>query len=74
MKIKITWTIRGMHFEAVTNTISEAYEYVKAIVKAEKTSFPNTEETLSDCMVILAGFLNDGRSHKNHIFSIQKIQ
>lgn len=76
MKIKITWTIQGMDFEAIANTISEAYEFIKAIVKAKKDNFPNSDETLSECMVVLTGILCGGRdsSYTNLVFRIERIQ
>lgn len=74
MKIKVVWTIQGMDFEAVASTIAEAYEYIKAIVKAEKINFPDQEETLSQYMGILVGFQKDGTiEHHNHVFAIRKI-
>ena len=75
MKIKITYFVLGMEFEAVTHSIPECYEYVKAIVKTNKISFPNPDETLLEYMGILMEMKNNNRliSHKNHIFMIERI-
>lgn len=75
MKIKVTWTIQGMDFEAISDTIASAYEYIKAIVKKEELNFPNQEETLSEYMGILAS-IQRGKtlSHENHIFKIERIR
>lgn len=75
MKIKITWKIQGMEFDAVADTIAEAYEYVKAIIKAEKNrNFPNTDETLSEYMEILAKMKkHETIKHENHIFRVEVI-
>lgn len=75
MKIKITWIIQGMEFDAIADTVAEAYEYVKAIVKAEKSrNFPNTDETLSEYIGILAKMKNhETIKHENHIFRIEII-
>lgn len=75
MKIKVTWIIQGMEFDAIADTVAEAYEYVKAIVKAEKSrNFPNTDETLSEYIGILAKMKNgEIIKHENHIFRIEVI-
>lgn len=75
MKIKVTWIIQGMEFDAIADTVAEAYEYVKAIVKAEKSrNFPNTDETLSEYIGILAKMKNgETIKHENHIFRIEVI-
>ncbi|MFQ9484540.1 MAG: hypothetical protein ACLRWA_01405 [Lachnospira sp.] len=75
MRIKITWKIQGMEFDAVTDTIAEAYEYVKAIIKAEKNrNFPNTDETLSEYMEILVKMKkHETIKHENHIFRVEVI-
>ena len=75
MKIKVTWKIQGMEFSAISDTVAEAYEYVKAIVKAEKSrNFPNTDETLSEYSGILAKMKNhETITHENHIFRIEII-
>lgn len=75
MKIKVTWKIQGMEFGAISDTVAEAYEYVKAIVKAEKSrNFPNTDETLSEYIGILAKMKNhETIKHENHIFRIEII-
>ena len=75
MRIKITWKIQGMEFDAVADTIAEAYEYVKAIIKAEKNrNFPNTDETLSEYMEILVKMKkHETIKHDNHIFRVEVI-
>jgi hypothetical protein len=75
MRIKITWKIQGMEFDAVADTIAEAYEYVKAIIKAEKNrNFPNTDETLSEYMEILVKMKkHETIKHENHIFRVEVI-
>ena len=74
MKFKITYKVCGMGFEAIADTISEAYEYAKAIIEAEKLSFPRQEETLSEYMDLLVQIKNGWTdAHINHIFRIEKI-
>lgn len=75
MRIKITRKIQGMEFDAVADTIAEAYEYVKAIIKAEKNrNFPNTDETLSEYMEILVKMKkHETIKHENHIFRVEVI-
>lgn len=74
MKIQITYYVCGVSFEAVAGTISTAYEYIQAIVKANQISFPNQEEALSEYMTILADMKNGAAlAHKNHIFAIERI-
>lgn len=64
-----------MEFSAISDTVAEAYEYVKAIVKAEKSrNFPNTDETLSEYIGILAKMKNhETIKNENHIFRIEII-
>lgn len=75
MRIKITWKIQGMEFDVVADTIAEAYEYVKVIIKAEKNrNFPNTDETLSEYMEILVKMKkHETIKHENHIFRVEVI-
>lgn len=73
MKVKITYKVHGMNFEARADTISEAYEYVKAIIKANPASYVGQEEALSNYMIILSDFqTGNSVSHENHIFKIEK--
>lgn len=74
-KIKITYTVCGMDFKAETSSISEAYEYLKAIVKREKISFPNQEVTLSEYMNILVRMKNgELLKYENHIFALETVR
>lgn len=72
--IKITYTVCGMDFTAETSNISEAYEYLKAIVKRENINFPDQEGTLSEYMKILVDKMRNGGSHSNHIFKIEVVE
>ncbi len=73
MKVKITYKVRGMNFEASADNIAKAYEYVKAIIMANELSFPQQQEALSNYMVLLSGIETGERiSHENHIFKIEK--
>ena len=75
MKIEVTYKVNAPHFAAVCDSIAEAYECVKAIVKRESAAFPNTEETLSEYIVVLANI--DSRitiSHENHLFKIFRLE
>ncbi len=75
IKIKITYTVCGMDFTAEANTISEAYEYLKAIVQNECISFPDSEETLSEYMTDLVKMKNgDLLKYENHFFTFEAIQ
>lgn len=53
MKIEVTYKVNGAHFAAVCDSIAEAYECVKAIVKHEPAEFPEPEKTLSQYMKYL---------------------
>ncbi len=73
MKVKITYKVGGMNFEAVADNIANAYEYIKAIIWANELNFPRQAETLSNYMVLLADMEKaNGISHENHIFKIEK--
>lgn len=74
-KIKITYTVCGMDFTAETSNISEAYEYLKAIVKKENINFPDQEGTLSEYMNNLVRMQNGKLfKHENHIFALETVQ
>ncbi len=75
MKIRITYTVYGMDFIAETSAISEAYEYLKAIVEKELITFPDREGTLSEYMINLVKMKNgDLIKYENYIFTIEAIQ
>lgn len=75
MKIKITYKVCGMTFEAIANNIYEAYKYVEAIIKANAVNFPCQEETLSEYMCYLADMKNgETIKHSNYIFSMEIIR
>lgn len=44
MYFKITYKVNGMEFVANTPYVSEAYDMVKAIIKAEKLMFPDQKK------------------------------
>lgn len=72
--IKITYKVCSVEFEAKVNSISEAYKYIQAIIEANKSSFPNNQEFLSEYMCYLVKMKNNEmKSHENHIFKIEKI-
>ncbi len=61
-------------FGTLANNISEAYEYIKAIINNEKTTFPNQDETLLNYMEILVNFKCNGKLfHDGPIIGIEKI-
>lgn len=74
MKIEVTYKVNGVCFSVVCDSVAEAYECVKAIVKRESAAFPNTEETLSEYIVVLAN-IDSGItiSHENHLFKIFRV-
>ena len=75
MKIKITYKVCGMNFEAIANNVCEAYKYVEAIIKANAINFPRQEETLSEYMCYLADMKNgETIKHSNHIFGMEIIR
>lgn len=53
MKFKITYFVAGMTFEAIAYGVSDAFDYVKAIVKSERNMFPNQREALDNYFAIL---------------------
>ncbi len=74
-KVRITYTVCGMDFTAEVSTVSEAYEYIKAIVVKERINFPDREETLSGYMDVLVKIKNGSRlRHENHIFVLETVQ
>lgn len=74
-KIKITYPVCGMNFKAETSNISEAYEYIKAIVKRENVTFPDQEGTLSEYMNDLVRMKNgELLKHENHIFTFETVR
>lgn len=74
-KLKITYTVCGMDFKAETSNISEAYEFIKAIVKKEHINFPDQEGTLSEYMNNLVRMQNgDLLKHETHIFALETVQ
>lgn len=70
-KIKITYTVCGMDFKAKTSTISEAYEFLKAIVKKEHINYPDQEGTLSEYMNSLVKMQNGDLLN---IFALETVQ
>lgn len=74
-KIKITYTVCGMDFKAETSNISEAYEFIKAIVKKEHINYPDQEGTLSEYMNNLVRMQNgELLKHETHIFALEAVQ
>ena len=75
MKIKITYKVCGVEFSATATCVSEAYEYLQAIIKANAINFPRQEETLSEYMCYLVDMKN-GKTikHSNHIFDMEIIR
>ena len=54
MKFTVTYKVNGVQFSATCDSVAEAYECVKAIVKRESAAFPRAEETLSGYIELLA--------------------
>lgn len=75
MKYRITYKVfNSVEFYAEADTISQAYEYIKAIVDDKKIIFPNREETLSEYMNILSRMsAGENMGYSNHVFSISVI-
>ena len=53
MKFKITYFVHGMIFEAIAYGVTDAFDYVKAIIKAEKLMYPNQQEAFDDYFEII---------------------
>ena len=53
MKFKITYYVHGMIFEAIAYGVTEAFDYIKAIIKAEKIMYPNQQEAFDNYFEIL---------------------
>ncbi len=72
--LKISLNLGEFSFSCVVETIAKAYDCIKVIVENDKIMFPNTEETLSEYIPILADFKN-GKTlkYENLRFSIEKI-
>lgn len=74
MKIKITYKVCGVEFSATATCVSEAYEYLQAIIKANAINFPRQAETLSEYMCILVKIQNgETIKSENHIFRLEKV-
>lgn len=74
-KVRITYTVCGMDFTAEVSTVSEAYEYIKAIVVKERINFPDREETLSGYMDVLVRMKNGQQlRYENHIFVLETMR
>lgn len=54
MKFKITYNVHGMMFEAIAYGATEAFDYMKAIIKAEKIMYPNQQEAFDNYFCIIA--------------------
>lgn len=54
MKFKITYNVHGMQFEAVAYGAAEAFDYLRAIIKAEKIMYPDQQEAIDNHMCIIA--------------------
>ncbi|MBO5967288.1 MAG: hypothetical protein J6S14_02185 [Clostridia bacterium] len=65
MIFKITYNVHGMLFEAIAHGASEAFDYVKAIIRAEKTMYPNQQESFDHYF----GIVNEIASGKVSAFS-----
>ena len=75
MKIEVTYKVNCAHFTAVCDSIAEAYECVKAIVKHESAAYPNAEKTLSEYIVLLANIDSGGLAGtENHLFDIFRVE
>ena len=74
MKIKITYKVCRVEFSATATCVSEAYEYLQAIIKANAINFPRQAETLSEYMCILVKIQNgETIKSENHIFRLEKV-
>ena len=72
MYFKITYNVNGMKFTANTPYVSEAYDMVKAIIKAEKLMFPDQENAFCNYFEILSKLaFGSLLGHENHIFKIE---
>lgn len=72
-KLTVTYYLDNLPFSIVCNSISEAYEAVKAIIINNKTAFSDTNGILSEYMEILIE-IKSGKtlSHENHYFGIHR--
>ena len=74
MNIKITYKVCGVEFSAMATCVSEVYEYLQAIIKANAINFPRQAETLSEYMCILVKIQNgETIKSENHIFRLEKV-
>ena len=53
MKFRITYYVHGMIFEAIAYGVTDAFDYVKAIIKAEKIMYPNQQEAFDNYFEVL---------------------
>lgn len=58
MDFKITYYVGGMIFEAIAYGESEAFDYVKAIIRAEKVMYPDQREAFDRYLHIISDIAN----------------
>lgn len=74
MSINIIYKLNGAEFVSISETISEAYRDITAIVRTNKLMFPNQEEELSEQMVVLTKIKSgEISSFENLVFKIEAV-
>jgi len=73
-RLRITYKVNGMNFDAVSTTIAGAYEYIKAIVDANALLFSDRESALSEYTDVLSRFRERAiTTYENHVFKIERV-
>ena len=54
MKFKITYMVQGMIFEAIAYGETDAFDYARAIINANKIMYPNQQEALDNYFRMIA--------------------
>ena len=74
MKYRITYKVCGMFFTAEAESISRAFDFIRAIIQSEKISFPDQDGVLSEYMAILVNMKNGKTmAYSNFIFNVDAI-
>jgi hypothetical protein len=74
MKIRITYYVWKVPFIYETESVSDAWDAVKAIIQREKLMFPDQESAFCNYFKILSDIaFGSSISHEMFIFKIEKV-
>lgn len=74
MKYRITYKVCGIFFTAEAESISRAFDIIRAIIQSEKVTFPDQDGILSEYMAILVNMKNGKtKAYSNFVFNVDVI-